>query len=303
MVSWSKKIYLSFWITLLVLTGVAIWGIPQLLDQSGEASIKSLDGAPSAPSGQEIVGHRSTRFPTRPFLSSSGAGSLPQRDPDPEPVSERASDSESASETAPPVGLPSRAVPGVEEQRGLDERVTTRAYLAADSSVYSRPQTTATVLGRVGSETRVRWYASASQGWEEILLKDGRSAYVQSRDLSFSSNESSSSTRGSQSEADLNLLPGTVESFLYSLSQTDLLRAETHLSISTEGLSPDTLGPLSPYVGTADLGRIIRVNAHPDDPSQTREVLLGYGSDLEHEVTTVWGWSQQQRRWMLTGWY
>lgn len=301
MASWSKKIYLSFWLSLLFFTAVGALWLPSLLDQGKETSIKSLEAAPKLDNlSEETVIQVITKFPTRPFMDSPrpvATASLPERIPS----------SESPASAASPVsGLPARVVDGVDAPGGqtLGERVTTRAYLRADSSVYAQPQTTAAVLVRVGSEAKVRWLDKAGEGWEEILLKDGRSAYVQSADLSFSSqgDDRSGFNAGPSDGPDIGALPGAVETFLGSLSRGDLLRAETHLSPLASGLEREALGTLGPYVSSQELGRIQRIEVVAGGRDNYRMVRVAYGDALESPVGLLWEWDATQSRWMLVRW-
>ncbi|MFA5509152.1 MAG: SH3 domain-containing protein [Vulcanimicrobiota bacterium] len=297
--SWSKKIYLSFWITLVFVTVVGALWLPQILDQGKESSIKELEAAPQLDFSDEAMGQVVTRFPTRPFLDSST--NRPTQPPPPQDAPAVPSASTTASG---PGGLPTRHVPGVSGGEAIGDRVTTRAYLRGNSSVFSQPQTTAKILGRVGTQTKVRWLASAGEGWEEILLKDGRSAYVQSPDLSFSAdapgNAVVSQTAGDG--PDVNALPATVESFLELLSRQDLLRAETLLSPQAPRLAPEALGPLSPYVGAPPEGRVHRIEQIGGGQGGHRRVRVVYGPDLLHEASTLWEWDRSQGRWMLVSW-
>lgn len=302
MASWSKKIYLSFWLSLLFFTAIAALWLPGLLDQGKNESIKGLEAAPKFNFSEADLSQVVTRFPTRPFLEKA---------PNPEPVPVRTPFDEftPAENTASSGGLPTRFVPGVENTTStMDERVTTRAYLRANSSVYAQAQTTAAVLGRVGDQTKVRWLDKAGEGWEEILLKDGRSAFVQSTDLSFSADSrdpqenSFTNQRDTDSGPDIAKLPGTVESFLATLSSNDLLRAETYLSPLASGLDRENLGSLTPYAGSSPLGRVLRIELVPGDRSGYRLARLVYGDSMDFEAATLWEWDQSQQRWLLVRW-
>lgn len=300
----SQKIYLSFWFSLFFITGVAVLWLPRFLEGSGGTSVKELEAAPKANFTEEDLARVVTRFPTRAFLDR------PARAPEPQPV-ETGNNGEGEQPVAAtgPGGLPTRFVPGVERGGGnvVGERVTTRAYLRANSSVFDRPQTTATVLGRVGAQTKVRWLDKAGEGWEEILLKDGRSAYVQSDALSFSADSDSQSNsftnrHSSQDGPNLSTLPSTVDSFLSHLSASDLLRAETFLSPLAPGLNDSTLGALSPYVGAAPEGRLLRVELVSGNRGSHRKARIVYGAEMAYEVLTLWEWDHAQQRWMLVRW-
>jgi hypothetical protein len=297
--SWSRKIYLSFWLSLAFVTVLAVVLVPKYLEQPEGETLKDLQAAPKIGSSGQELSSLGTRFPTRPLDQS------PQRTTT-SPSSGQGS-SGSAETGIGPAGLPSRVVPGMEMESPVSERVTTRAYLQSDSSVYAQPQTTAEVLGRVGETTTVRWLNKAGEDWEEILLKDGRSAYVQSRDLSFSSQSTTQpasfpSRRDQGGEPDMNTLPTTVESFLTHLSANDLLRAETFLSPSARRLDSSDLGSLSPYAGAPPLGRVLRIEADEQGLNTRRTVRIVFGPDLEHETATTWEWDVSQQRWLLENW-
>ena len=297
MASWSKKIYLSFWLTLVFITAVGALWLPGLLDQGKENSIKELEAAPQLDFSDESLGEVVTRFPTRPFLDKPAPLQQQQQTLQTDPT---------PSSGLGPGGLPTRHVPGVSEGEALGERVTTRAYLRGSSSVFTQPQTTAKILGRVSTQTKVRWLASAGEGWEEILLKDGSSAYVQSADLSFSA-DSGRETSGFANQnktdgPDVGALPATVESFLSVLSRGDLLRAETLLSPLAPRLDQQTLGNLGPYVGAPPDGRVNRIEQIGGGRGGHRRVRLVYGPDMLHEVNTLWEWDRSQGRWMLVSW-
>lgn len=273
-----------------------IW-LPKYLEQSEGNPIKELEGAPSVAFSEEGSGQVVTRFPTRSF----GSQSKPNN-----PNPETETGSEAATSTGPG-GLPTRFVPGVDNAQSVGDRVTTRAYLRADSSVFSRPSMTAEVLGKVDGQTKVRWLAKAGDGWEEILLKNGQSAYVQSGSMSFSADTWSTHQKGFQNSSsdngpDAAKLPGTVESFLAHLSAADLLRAETFLSPVAPRLEQGSLGELQSYVGAPPLGRVLRIELISGDRASYRRVRIVYGPDMLHEASTVWEWDQGQQRWMLVRW-
>jgi hypothetical protein len=292
--SWSKKIYLSFWLTLLFITAVCVIFLPKILDTGKEGSIKGLEAAPQLDFSDENLGQVVTRFPTRPFLEGT----------------ESATTQPSQAEATPttglgPGGLPTRTVAGVHDQ-SVGDRVTTRAFLRANASVFTEPQTTAKILGRVGTQTKVRWLDKAGEDWEEILLKDGRSAYVQSTDLSFSADSGNSNDQpnfplqGQSDGPDVSSLPATVETFLSHLSRNDVPRAETYLSPLAPRLGD--LGPLAPYVGVPNDGRVNRIEQIGGGREGHRRVRLMYGPEMLHEVNTLWEWDRSQGRWMLVSW-
>ena len=297
MASWSKKIYLSFWLTLVFITAVGALWLPGLLDQGKENSIKELEAAPQLDFSDDALGEVVTRFPTRPFLD--------RPEPLQQPPQNLPTDATPSTDLGPG-GLPTRHVPGVSEGEALGERVTTRAYLRGSASVFTQPQTTAKILGRVSTQTKVRWLASAGEGWEEILLKDGSSAYVQSADLSFSADSNREATgfanQNRTDGPDVAALPATVESFLSVLSRGDLLRAETLLSPLAPRLDQQTLGNLAPYVGAPPDGRVNRIEEIGGGRGGHRRVRLVYGADMLHEVNTLWEWDRSQGRWMLVSW-
>ena len=286
------------------MTAAAVYWLPGLLDPSEGSSIKKLEGVSKSSFDSSRSSQVVTRFPTRSFEKKASG-----------PKTSKSSDngggesSDEVASTSSNGGLPSRAVPGVSEKSNLGERVTTRAYLMANSSVFAHPQTTAQVLGRVTSQTKVRWLEHATEGWETILLKDGRSAYVQSKTLSFSANSHTQSrdsfpSSGSQNSGgpDASALPNTIDNFLRHLSSNDLLRAETFLSPLAPSLDESTLGLLSGYVGTAPLGRLLRIERVSGDRSGHRRARLVYGEEMTLEVTTLWEWDHSQERWMLVRW-
>lgn len=302
--SFTRKITLSLFLTLVFLTLIASVWLPKYLEQSEGNSLKGLEPAPSLDVGEGQMAGVVTRFPTRAFRSQPALPSrIVEDDPDSTEVGETVTEPNTGIG-----GLPSRAVPGVTEGQSVGDRVTTRAYLRGSSSVFAQPQTTAAVLGRVGTLTKVRWLAKAGEGWEEILLKDGRSAYVQSDDLSFSSDTWSTrktgfdSQRTSGLEPDLATLPGTVETFLEQLSRGDLLRAETYLSPLATRLDNNTLSALAPYFGSAGEGRVLRIELVSGSRETYRRVRIVYGSEMAHEVKTLWEWDPAQQRWMLVKW-
>ena len=294
----SQKIYLSLVLSLVFFTALASVWLPRFLEQSEGTSLKELEPAPKVSFSDGEFVPISTRFPTRAFPEAS-MGS----DQGGEPSLQQNSAAGTSSG-----GMPSRDVPGVDQGAAVGDRVTTRAYLQSNSAVFSRPQTTAKVLGRVGQQTKVRWLAKMGDGWEEILLKDGRSAYVQSEALSFSANSDQTHRTGfdfnhqQDSGPDASILPGTVESFLRNLSENDLLRAETFLSPLASRLETGSLSGLSPYVGVPSLGRVLRIELVGAGRSNHRRTRIVYGPKMEHEVATIWEWDAGQRRWMLVRW-
>jgi hypothetical protein len=298
--SFSRKIVLSLFLSLAFLTAVAVIWLPRLLEQPDGNSIKGLEAAPKAPFSDDELSRVVTRFPTRPFARQAKPESTST-----EPINDNEpTDNPSGQETG---GLPSRIVSGVENTEALGERVTTRAYLRSNSTVFARPQMTAEVLGSVGTETKVRWLAKIGDGWEEILLKDGRSAYVQSKNMSFSADSWSThqtgfENRGASVSPDTALLPSTVETFLTHLSAGDALRAETFLSPLAPRLDSETLGTLQPYLGAPPLGRVLRIEVISGDRASHRRVRVVYGPEMSHEAATLWEWDVTQQRWMLVRW-
>lgn len=296
----SRKIFLSLALTIVFLTALAVVWLPNFLEQS-DNPIKELEAAPKIPFSEEEVGKVVTRFPTRSLASSSPNSTAPTT------PSGQTSQRELPGQSSGG-GLPSREVPGAQEIEPIGDRVTTRAYLRENASVFSLPNMTAEVLGTVGSPTKVRWLGKVGDGWEEILLKNGSSGYVQSRDLSFSADAESTGQTAYQSQSegkdgpDLGGLPGTVESFLANLSANDLARAETYLSPVASRLDPETLSRLSPYAGSPALGRVLRIELVSGDRDSYRRVQLVYGDNMEHQASTVWEWDHSQKRWMLVRW-
>lgn len=301
--SFTRKITLSLFLSLVFFTLVASVWLPKYLEQSEGNAIKGLEPAPKVDVGDGTLAGVVTRFPTRPFQSRP---KLPSRIA--EDVSTDSTTDGDPQGSSGLGGLPTRSVPGVNDSEPVGDRVTTRAYLRSNSSVFARPQTTAAVLGRVGTLTKVRWLAKAGENWEEILLKDGRSAYVQSDNMSFSSDTWSTHKTGFDSQQknsrdpDLATLPGTVETFLGHLSSGDLLRAETYLSPLATRLDNATLSSLAPYVGAPALGRVLRIELVSGDRGTYRRVRIVYGDEMAHEVRTLWEWDMSQQRWMLVRW-
>lgn len=300
----SRKIFLSLALTLAFLTAIAVVWLPRFLEQS-ENPIKELDAAPKIPFSDEEVGKAVTRFPTRAMVASTTANPSISEAPNqsPEPSTPRELPGQSAGG-----GLPSREVPGVQDTEPTSDRVTTRAYLRENASVFARPNMTAEVLGTVGSRTTVRWLAAAGEGWEEILLKNGSSGYVLSGDLSFSADTSTARPTGFEAQANrgsgpnLSTLPGTVESFLATISANDIARAETYLSPVASHLDATNLGGLTPYTGAPPAGRVLRIETVAGDRDSYRRVMLVYGDKMEHQLATVWEWDVSQQRWMLVRW-
>lgn len=304
--SFSRKIFLSLGLTIVFLTTIGVVWLPKYLEQRDGTPIKELDAVPTLSQSEESGNSAVTRFPTRAIskpssTTQSGQGSQAQDSTAREMPGQTGAG-----------GLPTREVPGVAESEAGDDsmgdRVTTRAYLRANASVFSQPNMTAQVLGTVGAQTKVRWLSKSSEGWEEILLKNGGSGYVQSKDLSFSADSWNSHQSAFEAQAergtgpDLSALPSTVETFLTNLAAGDLPRAETFLSPVARRLDSTTLSGLGPYAGAPPLGRVLRIELISGDRDTYRQVVLVYGDNMEHQTNTVWEWDVSQQRWMLMRW-
>lgn len=295
MSSWRRQINLLFWLGLAAGTVVlAVW-LPGYLDSSKENSYRELPESGKPAMEVAARSRASTRFPTRAFSASASQAQPAQQ------TSPSTNDPDSSG------GLPQRTVPGVEgNSRDVGERMTTRAWVKQTSNVHSSPQTTSTVLGRIDAGTQVRWLANSGEGWEEILLKDGRSAFLQSSAMSFTSVSGGGlsgmgrSTELSGASVDIATLATTVESFLQTLSQSDLLRAETYLSPSAPELNEAALGALIPLLGGR--GRLLRMEPFSGHEDGMRSVLLVNGDDLSSQIQTVWEWDRGQGRWLLLRW-
>lgn len=299
MSSWPRKIYLLFWVTLISLTCLAAVLLPRLLDSSREQGYRDIAGQGRPPLlSQPSSSSVSTRFPVRPWRDESGESEPPARQPFP-----------SASETANdrperPSGLPQRDVLADKPAAGnpAREAVTSRLRINQDASVYESPKTTARVLGTVAAGTQVRWLKSLEAGWEEILLNDGRSVYLQSHVLSFGGGSERPNAGAGASQAEIaSLLPATVESYLASLRDGDLLRASTYLAAEAPPLEEPELGVWGALVGPDSDARIDRMEPVAERGADWRSVLVLDQTNGIHILTT-WQWDLRQGRWLLANW-
>ena len=270
--------------------------LPGYLDQDDDPGYKLTEK--TRPGLEEsVIKMASTRFPVRPFEGSSAApvnsGPVRQAIPgsEPQPVS-------TTSPERP--DLPVREPDAGQQQPA---RVTKRAWVVQRASVFQAPQTTSAVVGTVEVGTRVRWVASAGGGWEELVMRDGRSVYMQSSAISFISPTQQSGkfqpNRNSQ-EVDVSALPVAVERFLGSLSSGDVLRASTHLSPTAPALQDDSLGALTRLVNSQTQPRLDRIE--PGRSPADRVVIVIDTADPSIRVRTTWQWSTRQARWLLMEW-
>jgi hypothetical protein len=298
--SWPRKIYLLFWLSLISLTGLAAFLVPRILDSSQEQGYREIDGQGRPPLVQPLTGSVATRFPVRPFTDASPAGpereAFPGQQPTPSAQPTRVS------------GLPQRDVMGSGQapDASSPQPVTSRAKVIAQSSVYESPRTTARVLGTVEAGTQVRWLRAGEPGWEEILLRDGRTVYMQSSALNVGGNsepvpvERPSAGAGEDSTL-LALLPDTVDSFLMTLRDGDLLRAGTYLTPEAPPLEEPDLGAWTALIGPQADAQVGRIEPVSGRGAEWRSVLVLDQTNGVH-VQTTWQWSASQERWLLTGW-
>ncbi len=304
MVSGSGRIYLYLAVALVVLTVVGVVFVPRMLDSSGSSSYRGLAESgqlvDEKPETQKLV---STRFPLRSYRSSSEQP-VEERQPS---VEAEPSDSPTAGGpdgTPEQVGLPTRAVPGLEANRPrTSDRVTTRAWLTVDSPLHASPRTTSSRLGTADKGTQVRWVAEAEPGWEELLLADERSVYVRSSSLTFvEPAESNPRSLATGIEIDAAALAPTVDGFLTALASGDLLRAETHLESGAPELHRETLSGLAAFTDSSQRARLDRIEpSHDGDPS-LRLVLLDSNQMDAQPVRTLWRWDGGRGRWLLSRW-
>lgn len=295
--SWPRQIYLSFWISLAFFTiATAIW-LPGYLDDESPGSGYKLTDKSRPSLDESLVSSASTHFPVRPFLDEGPSSGGPVR--------------ESVPGTKPsgaPGGLPQRVVPGVNRdpvrptQSNDRANVTKRAWVLQQATVFAAPRTTAQAIGTVERGTRVRWARQAAQGWEELIMRDGRSVYMQTGYLSFTSPQAQAAkfTRTDRSdEVDVGALPPAVDSFLANLGRGDVLRASTHLSPAAPTLEDNSLGALTPFLG-ASSPRVDRIETGRGRAD--RLVTVGDRNDPSIRVVTTWQWSSRQGRWLLLDW-
>lgn len=296
--SWPRKIYLLFWLTLICGTGLAAVVIPRILDSSQEQGYREIDGQGRPPIAEVLSGDVATSFPVRPFVEEV-ASENPDREAFP--------GMRSTPSAQPTSGLPQRDVmSGVPAATPGRDAVTSRVRVVQNASVFESPRTTARVLGTVAPGTQVRWSRTVESGWEEILLNDGRSVYMQSATLSIGAaaepvpveNPSNSGDESSQAVAQL---PTTVESFLGTLRDGDLLRAATHLAAEAPPLDQPDLGVWAPLVGPQADAHVLRMESVPGRGLDWRSVTV-LDQTNGAQVLTTWQWDAGQERWLLSGW-
>lgn len=294
--SWPRKIYLLFWLTLIGLTGFAAFLLPRLLDSSHEQGYREIEGQGKPALGAQPTGDDvSTRFPVRPFQAESSTAE-PTRQVF--PVSE---ETPSAPSSRSP-SLPQRDVLGkAPAQRAGRETVTSRVRVVQTSSVFETPLTTAKVLGTVKADAQVRWVRTVEPGWEEILLNDGRSVYMQSPSLHMGTGGERPAADGNSDNADTAALPATVESFLGFLYEGQVLRANTYLAAEVPPLEESDLGAWSPFVGSGSDARVDRMEPVAGEGSDWRSVLI-IEQNQGARILTTWRWNSRQERWLLVNW-
>lgn len=291
--------------TLIVLTGLAAFLVPKILDQSQEQGYREIEGQGKPPITRSLSSEVSTRFPVRPFREGQASDETEPKRPERQAFPGAADPSPQPSTSDPDSeGLPQREVLVSREadESVSGEVVTTRAWVARDSSVFLEAKTTASVLGSVGSGTQVRWVRQVEPGWEEILLKDGRRVYMLTSSLRFKSEDSPTSAQ--EEDSDVSLLPGTVDDLLATLRDGDLLRAETYLAPNAPGFEGPASGPWTEFIGADARGRVGRIESVDSGRGSARSVLItddkenGSRTDLQ----TVWRWDGRQGRWLLSEW-
>ena len=302
--SWSRKIYLLFWITLICGTGLAAVLIPRILDSSEEQGYHEIDGQGRPPMGETLSGSVATRFPVRPF--SEDAKVDPSEDGNPGREAFPGMRSTPSADRTP--GLPQRDVMSGSPaaSNGGAGPVTRRVRVTQNSSVYESPRTTARVLGTVPPGTQVRWSRSAEAGWEEILLNDGRSVYMQTVSLNLGGSSDTTPTdrpsnAGGADDTNLAALPTTVESFLTTLQGGDLLRAGTYLAAEAPPLDQPDLGVWAALVGPQADASVLRVEPVAGRGSDWRSVTV-FDQTNGVQILTTWQWNAGQERWLLTEW-
>jgi hypothetical protein len=176
-----------------------------------------------------------------------------------------------------------------------------------NASVFEAPRTTARVLGTVPPGTQVRWVKTLQPGWEEILLRDGRSVYMQSNTLGLSGGSSERPSgpggegEGGSEPGDMAALPAAVDGFLATLQDADLLRASTYLAPGAPPLEESDLGSWSALVGPQVEARVGRIEPLPEGGDNARSVLVVDAGGAT-QVQTTWRWDPRQERWLLSSW-
>ncbi len=291
--------------TLIVLTGLAAFLVPMFLDQSQEQGYREIEGQGKPPITRTLGGDVATRFPVRPFLEESQTTEVKTDTPERQAFPNATDPSPKApQDRAEPNGLPQRevVVSKVPGESPAGDVVTTRAWVARDSSVFLEPKTTASVLGSVATGTQVRWVQQVEQGWEEILLKDGRRVYMATSSLRFKSEDSA--TNPQEEASDVSVLPGTVDNLLATLRDGDLLRAETYLTTDAPGFEGQSSGAWSEFIGAEARGRVGRIEPVDGEAGESRAVLITDENDngTRVDLQTVWRWDSRQARWLLSRW-
>ncbi len=301
MSSWPRKIYLLFWLTLIGGTIIAALAIPRILDSSQEQGYRQIDGQGRPPMAKSpLSGGVSTKFPVRMILDAAGGEPTPTSD-SPE---RQAFPTSNASASPDGIGLPQRQVSGQQDtNQGNQETVTSRVKVTRTGSVYENPRTTARVLGTVAPGTQVRWVRTVEPGWEEILLRDGRLVYMLSQSLATSGSRVVDSTSGAPEVAEdsLSLLPSTVDGFLETLREGDLLRASTYLGPTAQAIEEPDLGAWSTLMGPESGARVGRIEPVSGRGTEWRSVLV-LGDAEGAQVTTIWEWDARQERWLMASW-
>ncbi len=300
-----------FWLGLIGATVLAAVVIPRILDSSHDQGYREIDGQGRPPIASRPGSSASvadTSFPLRPF-DQAGAEAAPQSDPTTSQQPSRQAFPKAGQEDMPDraprgPGLPQREVGSAPAQPARDQGVTSRVRVVENGSVYETPRTTSKVLGTVPPGTMVRWLKSSEPGWEEILLSDGRSVYMLSSALALGGGTTAPQTARQDASSDtevLGKLPGTVDSFLATLRDGDLMRASTYLSGSAPPLEEPGLGSWGPMVGPDSDARLDRMEPVSGRSDEWRSVLVLDQSNGAR-VETVWNWDPAQQRWLLAEW-
>ncbi len=281
---------------------IAALAIPRILDSSQEQGYRQIDGQGRPPLAKApITGGAATKFPVRPIFDNLDAVSTPSERP------ERQAFPSAEDVASPVIGLPQRQVNSGQRDtnQAAQETVTSRVKVIRSGSVYESPRTTAKVLGTVEPGTQVRWVRTVESGWEEILLRDGRLVYMLSQSLATSGSRvidaSGSGSGGDASEDRLSSLPSTVDGFLESLRDGDLLRASTYLGPTASAIEEPDLGVWSLLVGRESGVRVGRIEPLSGRGSEWRSVLV-LGDAQGAQVLTTWEWDARQERWLMASW-
>lgn len=300
----SSKIYLLFWLGLAGLTCLAAFLVPRILDSSNQQGYREIDGQGRPVLVEPLTASVDTRFPTRPFHDDELAPDQPERQAFPTGERTPAAAEDPSGE---PTGLPQRDVsPSSGNPPPADVPVTSRARVVQDSSVYESPRTTARVLGTVSPGTQVSWARTIEPGWEEIILRDGRSVYMQSTSLQLPGGSLREPEPGTDQPVGrevegVSQLPPTVDSFLSVLRDGDVLRAGTYLAPGSPPLEEPDLGVWASLVGPQADGRVGRVEPVPGRGAEARSVLI-VDQAGSTPIMTVWEYDSSTQRWLLSSW-